>query len=81
MSDLLIRNIDDDTRDALARRASKNGRSRQSEALEILRDALLPERTTWVDLVLNNSRSVGGMEFEPPQRHSPRVTGIELDAR
>lgn len=78
MADLLIRNCDAETKRALAVRAAQNGRSQQAEALAILREALLDEPKSWVDLVIEHSRSVGGMEFEPPRRHASRLTAVEL---
>lgn len=78
MTDLLIRGCDAETKRALAVQAARNGRSQQAEALAILREALLSEPRSWVDMVLENSRSVGGMEFELPRRHAPRFTAVEL---
>lgn len=78
MSDLLIRNCDEETKRALCIRAAQNGRSQQAEALSILRAALLEEPKSWVELIRENAQSVGGMEFELPMRHSPRLTAVEF---
>lgn len=78
MAELLIRNIDEHTKKALAVQAARHGVSQQAEALRIIREALEPESKTWVDLVRENAESVGGMEFEAPERHVPRLTGIEV---
>lgn len=71
MADLLIRNCAAETKRALAVRAAQNGRSQQGEAL-------LDELKSWIDLMLENSRTVGGVEFEPPHRHAPRLTVAAL---
>lgn len=72
MSDLLIRNCDEETKRELCIRAAQNGRSQQAEALSILRAVLLEGQKSWVELIRENAQSIGGMEFEPPARHSPR---------
>lgn len=79
MPDLLIRDCDEDTKRMLAVRAASHGRSQQAEALDILRTALQGDaRRTWVDVLLENAHEVGGMEFEPPKRHAPRLSAVEL---
>ena len=78
MSDLLIRNCDEETKRALCIRAAQNGCSQQAEALSILRAALLEEPKSWVELIRENAQSVGGMEFELPMRRSPRLTAVEF---
>lgn len=78
MADLLIRNIDADTKRALAVRAAKDGCSQQAEALALLKASLEDEPTSWATKLLDDSRTVGGMEFEAPKRHTPRFTAIEL---
>lgn len=78
MSDLLIRNCDEETKRALSIRAARNGRSQQAEALEILRGALLEEPKSWVELIRENAQAVGGMEFILPERHAPRLTAVEF---
>ena len=45
MAQILVRNLDDRTKARLQRRAKRNGRSMESEAREILRDALQKEAT------------------------------------
>lgn len=78
MSDLLIRNCDEQTKRALCVRAAQNGRSQQAEALSILRAALTDEPKSWVKMLRENAASVGGMEFDLPKRHAPRITGVGL---
>lgn len=40
MAQLLVRDIEDDVKDRLQRRAARHGRSMEAEARDILRDAL-----------------------------------------
>lgn len=78
MSDLLIRNIDEETKRALAVRAAEHGRSQQSEALSIIRESLCDDSGSWVTLMRENALSVGGMDFEIPKRHAPRFTATGM---
>lgn len=78
MTGLLIRDCDMQTKRALAVRAAQNGRSQQAEALSILREALSPSARSWAELIRCNAESVGGMEFELPRRHAPRITAVEV---
>ena len=79
MPDLLIRGCDEDTKRKLAVQAARHGRSQQAEALAILRAALQDEaERMWIDLILENAREAGGMEFEPPKRHAPRMSATEF---
>ena len=45
MAQLLVRNLEDQLKGRLQRRAKRNGRSMEAEAREILRDALREEET------------------------------------
>ena len=45
MAQLIVRNLDDDTVQALKRRAARNGRSAEAEHREILRATLRPTRS------------------------------------
>lgn len=78
MSDLLIRNCDEQTKRALRMRAAQNGRSQQAEALSILRAALAGQPKSWLEVLRESAASVDGMEFELPKRHAPRITGVGL---
>ena len=80
MPDLLIRNIDEDTKKFLAIRAAEHGCSQQAEALAILKEALQPQQKSWVSLIRDNALAVDGMEFELSPRHAPRFTGIEFSS-
>ena len=51
VTDITILNIDDDIKSLLQQRASKNGRSLEEEAKEILRQALLENQKPPVNLV------------------------------
>ena len=78
MADLLIRNIDDETKRALAIRAAEKGHSQQAEALALLREALQEEPKSWIDVIRERAQAVDGMEFDAPPRHIPRFTAVEL---
>ena len=72
MADLLIRGLDDSTKEALKRRAIEHGCSQSAEARSILEHALEQERTGWVSELLSAAQSVGGFELELPSRHPAR---------
>lgn len=78
MPALLIRDIPETTKQSLAVRAARNGRSQQAEALSILEHELNPSDVSWVQLLLDGSAEVGGIGFPDAKRHAPRITGIEL---
>ncbi len=72
MADLLVRDIPDETKRALAVRAAKNGRSQSSEALSILQKELQQEQKKSVVELLRSAADVGGFDFELPERHPAR---------
>ncbi len=76
MPSLLVRDVSEDMKHALALRAAQNDRSQQAEARAILEDALCPGAGSWVSLLREAADSAGGIDFACPQRHAPRVTGI-----
>lgn len=78
MPSLLIRDVSEQTKRALAIRAAEHGRSQQAEARHIIEDTLTPKPQSWVSLFREGAQSVGGIEIPEPQRHIPRLTGIEL---
>lgn len=79
MPSLLIRDIDEETKLSLAVRAAQNGHSQQAEAACILKEALKDEHTeSWISMLMQGAQSVGGIEWDAPKRHVPRITGIEL---
>lgn len=78
MPSLLIRDVSEQTKRALAIWAAKHGRSQQAEARYIIEDTLAPKPQSWVSLFREGAQSVGGMEIPEPQRHIPRLTGIEF---
>ena len=73
MSDLLIRNLESATKDALRARAAKNGRSQQAEARAILECALRPDSHDWVSMLRRAAVSADGIEIEVPERHPARA--------
>ena len=78
MAQLLVRDISPEVKLALKVRAAQNGRSQQAEALEIIRNAVCPQKQSWAALLRENAESVGGMEFEQPKRHAPRLTAVDI---
>ncbi len=78
MPSLLVRDISDEAKRALAIRAAEHGRSQVAEARSILEEVLLPHQQNWLLGIYQEAQSVGGMDIPLSERHSPRVTGIEL---
>ena len=77
MADMLVRGIPEKTKELLAQRAARNGRSQNAEALAILDEALKPERKTWFDMLRETVEEVGGVELELPERHPFREFTFE----
>ena len=50
MAELLIRNLEDEVKARLERRARRHGRSTEEEVLEILREAVKHESAPWKPL-------------------------------
>lgn len=78
MSDLLIRNIPEETRAALRARAAKNGRSQQAEVLAILETSLENPTRSWIARLREAAVSVGGIDIDEPVRHAPRDLNAPL---
>lgn len=78
MASLLIRDISEATKKALAISAAENGRSQQAEARAILESALDINPTSWIDMLREGSHDVGGIDIPLPERHTPRITGVLL---
>lgn len=73
MADVSIRNLDDDVRDRLRRRAAGNGRSMEAEIRAILTEAVRhpDEPTSLVEALVAAARAVGGVDLDPPARDEP----------
>ena len=78
MPALLVRDMSDAAKRALAIRAAEHGRSQVAEARAILEEALLPAQRNWLADVYKEAQSVGGMDIPVSERHVPRITGIAL---
>ena len=78
MPALLVRDLSEAAKRALAIRAAEHGRSQVAEARTILEEALLPSRQNWLLEIYEGAQSVGGMNIPLSERHVPRITGIEL---
>jgi antitoxin FitA len=61
MAQLLVRNLDDDVKQRLRRRAERHGRSMEEEARDILRDALKHEERSPEGLGTRLSRRFHGI--------------------
>ena len=75
MSDLTIHNFSKDLQQRLNRRAARQGRSAEAEALEILREAVKGEAKKRRDPEKGLASEIrarvmkhGGYDFDPPQR-------------
>lgn len=77
MSDLLVRNLPESTKRALAVRAAENGRSLSAEAAAILDEALCPPGKTWFELLYDLGQDLDGVELPLPERHPARETSFE----
>jgi len=80
MATLTVRNLDDETRDALKARGARNGRSMEAEARVIL-SAALGEGTqsesrglgTWIHELFK------GLDFEVPERSTDLARAATFD--
>lgn len=78
MPALLVRDIEESTKRALAIRAAEHGRSQQAEARAILEEALAPREKSWIEMLRAGAAEVGGIDIPAPSRHVPRVTGVSF---
>lgn len=76
MPNILIRDLSEETKQRLAERAAKNGRSQNAEAVAILDEALEPEKKTWFDMLRETVEEVEGVELELPERHPAREPDV-----
>jgi plasmid stability protein len=74
---LIIRNVDDETKSRLMRRAAENGRSTEAEGRHILREAT--KESTWLSTWLALAPGFAGPELEIPSRSEPR--GLDLTGK
>lgn len=77
MADLLVRDLDDATKEMLAARAVRNNRSQQAEARAILEDALNADSRSWIVRLRRAAMLADGIDFEPPARHYARDVDVE----
>ncbi len=73
MAALSIRNLDDDVKERLRRRAASHGRSMESEVRSILVDAVSdPRRSRGLfPTILERFGEIDGAELDLPPRRSP----------
>lgn len=83
MAQLVVRQIDDDVKEALQRRARAHGRSTEEEVREILRDAVRPGRGAPVKLGSTIAARFAGIGLETPIREirGHPVRAADLDER
>ena len=75
MASITIRNLDDDVKSRLRKRAAGNGRSMEEEARLILAHAVEREAVPARGLgtaIHELFKPFGGVELEPPPREPPR---------
>lgn len=64
---LIVRNLDEEVVRELKLRAARHGRSAEAEHREILRQALLPQRKSFKDLLLEIPQAGEDTDFERVQ--------------
>ena len=72
MPDLLVRDVSEETKQALVLRAAKNGRSLQAEAKAILTQAVQPTRANWFSMMRQHMKDAQLDGFAVPERHPAR---------
>lgn len=75
MASIVIRNLDDQTKDRLRIRAAHRRRSMEDEARNILREALAQESVSTGDLaavITSRFAKFGGVDLEIPPREAMR---------
>ena len=71
MPSLLIRNLGEDTMQALKVRAKRNGHTQQEEASEIISDAVVDRRVGCYASIRKMVEENGGVDLELPSRDLP----------
>lgn len=81
MAQLVVRQIDDDVKDALQRRAKAHGRSTEEEVREILRDAVRPGRGAPIKLGSAIAARFAGAGLDTPieELRGHPARGAQLD--
>lgn len=78
MAQLVVRDIKQDVKERLRRRAAEHGRSMEAEARMILTDAVKPPRRSIVAALGELADDVGGIELDIPQRSTlERVVSLD----
>jgi plasmid stability protein len=81
MTDLVVRNLEEDVEMRLKRRAARHGRSMEDEAREILRDAVNTENRHVEGLGTKLARRFAGrgLDFDIPEIRVSRLSGLRND--
>lgn len=74
MATLTIRDLPEDTRQALKTRAAENNRSMEAEVREILQSSVTPQNTFVIDWMTSTARLRG--DFEVPARSAARPVSL-----
>jgi len=74
MATLIVRNVEDEVKLRLTRRAADNGRSTEAEIREILKSAT--KESTWISEWLHSAPGFWGEELQLPKRSAPRELGL-----
>ena len=76
MPDILVRDVSEETKRALAIRAAHNGRSLQAEAKAILSEAVAPKRESWFSMMRRAMTDAELDGFAAPERHLARAEQV-----
>lgn len=79
MPDLLLRDLDEETKERIRVKAAENGRSQSAEACATLRMAYLPKESaedSWIMKYYRACQSDGGFSLEQPERHRGRQPDV-----
>ncbi|MCC7275626.1 MAG: Arc family DNA-binding protein [Alphaproteobacteria bacterium] len=81
MAQILVRNLDEEIKSRLRRRADRHGRSVEAEVREILRDAVRSEDPTRLPLGSRiAARFVGiGIDDDLPELHGSALRPMDVD--
>ncbi len=86
MADMLLRDLDEETKRRIQERAAENGRSQSAEACAALKAAYAPESSweeSWIFRLRKAALEVGGVDLELPEwaaeRSAVDFSGPEYD--
>jgi plasmid stability protein len=81
LAQLLVRNLEEQVKAALRRRARRNGRSMEQEVREILRNAALEELPArGLGTAISALFTGAGLDTDIPELRGQRIRGASFDA-